>query len=430
MGTSEVGAVDVGLDLAQRDGGGGDAAVAIPDAITGILPPLVGQSPVGHALVLDVSIAVEVPVVLDPLEGPFRVGQELVHDLAGQPPAPQLSEQHDEERGGVGGAVVNAAAAERQRRRVTETHLVQDAAGLLLTSGVDVLPLEPGQCLQDPEGQVGIDEQGHPRRDERVAAEDGHEPWRPGRHHHALGKIRVEDAEGPEILGTRRDDRPQPVVVGLDLRHLAAPTGQALRRGGALDGLAAQIARVDRLAFDHRVELEAPGPLPVGGADGLEAGEIVRDQGRRREEVDDQTAADGAAPVRELELCLAVLAGDLSVGIAEPTLFDGEEVGEVGVDEQLHRAERGLVAEVADDEVLAHPLAHVPTPEHHERGVGETRARGAPGHERGREGVVGDHSQRLGPRPVHPQLEPGEDPLVPDEQALGRRGDDVALRGR
>ena len=42
-----------------------------------------------------------------------------------------------------------------------------------------------------------------------------------------------------------------------------------------------------------------------------------------------------------------------------PSLLHGEQVGEVGVEEQLHRTEGGLVAEVADDEVLAHPLAHI-----------------------------------------------------------------------
>ena len=281
--------------------------VAVPDAVGGVLPPLIGEPPVRHPLVLDVSVAVEVAVVLDPLERPLRVGQELVHHLAGEAPSAQLTEQHDEERGGVGGPVVDAPAAERQRGRVAEAHLVEDAARLLLASRVDVLALEPGQGLQDPERQVGVDEQRHPRRDERVAAEHRHEPRRAGRQHDALGIVGVEDPQRPEVLGARGDDGPQAVVIGLDLGHLATPLGQSLGRGGPVDRLAAQVAGVDRLALDDGVELQAARPLPVGGDDGLEADEVVGHHRRGREEVDDQTAVDRAPPVGELELAVAVL---------------------------------------------------------------------------------------------------------------------------
>ena len=56
-------------------------------------------------------------------------------------PPPQLAEQHHEQRRGVGAAVVDPAAAERERGRLAEAHLVQDAARLLL--GERVRPRSP-----------------------------------------------------------------------------------------------------------------------------------------------------------------------------------------------------------------------------------------------------------------------------------------------
>ena len=115
-----------------------------------------------------------------------------------------------------------------------------------------------------------------------------------------------------------------------------------------------------------------------------------------------------------------LLPGDLAVGITGPALLHGEEVGEIGVDEHLDGAEGGLVAEVADHQVLAHALADVAGPEDHQGGVGHSRSGTDPGDEGGREGVVGDGGQGLGPGPVDPELHPRQDPGVPDEQALGR----------
>jgi hypothetical protein len=102
---------------------------------------------------------------LDPLEGPVGVRAAAGRPPRAPAPPAQLAEQHDEQRRGVGGAVVDAPAAERQRRRLAEAHLVQDAARLLLGAGVDVLALEAGERLQHAEGEVGVDDERHPRRD-------------------------------------------------------------------------------------------------------------------------------------------------------------------------------------------------------------------------------------------------------------------------
>ena len=79
---------------------------------------------------------------------------------------------------------------------------------------------------------------------------------------------------------------PKPFVVGVDLGHLAPPPGQALGRGGPVDRLAAQLAGVDGLALDDRMDLDARRPFAVGGDDGLEAHQVVGHERRGGRELD------------------------------------------------------------------------------------------------------------------------------------------------
>ena len=60
--------------------------------------------------------------------------------------------------------------------------------------------------------------------------------------------------------------------------------------------------------------------------------------------------------------------------LVDPAFLDLEQVGEVGADEQLDRAERGLLAEVLDLDVFAHAAPDVAAAEHHEVRVGAARA--------------------------------------------------------
>ena len=257
VGPGQVGAVDVGLDLAQGDGGLGHRAVGEADAVPGVLPALIDETAVGGPVVLHIAVAVHVAEALDPVEGPLGVREELLHRLAGQAPASQFAEEHDEQRGGVGRAVVDAPPAERERRRLAEAHLVQDPARLLVAAGIDVLALEAGQRLEDAEGEVGVDQQGHPGGDEGVPTEDGHEPGSSGGHDHPFGEVRIEDAQRPQVLGAAGEDVAQAFVIGFHLGHLAAPAGQALGRGGPVDRLAAEIAGIDGLALDDGMDLDA-----------------------------------------------------------------------------------------------------------------------------------------------------------------------------
>ncbi len=246
----EVGGVCVALHLGQRDRRLGQGAVGELDAIPRVLPPLVGQAVISLALVFDVAVAVEVAVFDEPVDRRFGVGGERVDDLGGEAPAPKFAEHDDEQRRGVGGAVVDRAAAERQGRRLAEAHLVQDASRFFLGAGVDLGALETRQRLQHAEGEVGFDHHRHPRREQRVATEQRHEPRRTGSDDGALGVLGVEHAQRAEVFGAAGDDRRQQRVIGVDLGDRGAPAVESFlgRRHG--DGHAGLEARFDRLAVD------------------------------------------------------------------------------------------------------------------------------------------------------------------------------------
>ena len=77
-----------------------------------------------------------------------------------------------------------------------EPHLVQDPARLLLAQRVHHACPGGGQRLQRAQGQGRVDRQRHPRREQRVPAEQRHEPRRPGGHHDP-----VRDGPGPRCAG-------------------------------------------------------------------------------------------------------------------------------------------------------------------------------------------------------------------------------------
>ena len=201
-------------------------------------------------------------------------------------------------------------------------------------------------------------------------------------------------------------------------------------------------------ALEHRTHLDAGGPLGTGRDDHLERGQ-VRGQQRGVVKPDLHTSDDSTPTVRRDHRgrtqhvrrcrgtagtgCVGRLRGVSGAGHVHrggqlagtrlgthSSLLDGEEVGEVRPDEDLHGADGGLVGEVPDGQVLAHPLAHVPGAEDHQRGVGPSGSGHAARDEGGGERVVGHRGQGLGSDPVDQHLEPAEDPGVPDEQALGR----------
>ena len=194
------GRVDIALHLAQRDRRLGQPPVGEVDPVEGVLPALVDQSSVGGPAILDEVVTVRVAVGDDPVQGTVGVRQQGLDLVVAGAPPPGLLEQHDEQRGGVGGAVVDVAAAEHQIGREALAPLVHDPTGLLLGQRVCGPALERGQGLQRADRQRPIDRQGHPGRQQRVPAEQGHEPRRPGSHRDPVRVLRVEDPQHAEVL--------------------------------------------------------------------------------------------------------------------------------------------------------------------------------------------------------------------------------------
>ena len=126
----------------------------------------------------------------------------------------------------------------------------------------------------------------------------------------------------------------------------------------------------------------------------------------------------------------AIRAREQVADLLDPALLHLEEIGEVGIDEQLEHAERGLEAVVAHRDVFAHPATDVPVAEHHEVRVGETGLRLVAQHERRAERVDRGRRERFGPSAVHAQPELGQKPRVAKEETVRETGLHVARRER
>ena len=283
-GSGPVGRVGVCLHLGQRDRRLGYPPVGEVDPVPGVLPALVDQAAAGLAGVLDEPVAVGVAVALDPFQRAVGVRQQgLDLGVMAAPPL-QFPEQHDEQGGGVRGSVVGAAAAERERGGRAEPDLVQDLARLLLRRGVDGVPLPACQRLQRADGQPGIPGQQHPRGQQRVPAEQGHEPWRARRHHRPSRVLGIEDAQRPQILHAAVQHRGEVPVGRAHLRSALPPLPQPARGNGMLDGLAARVAQRHRDPIDDRHRFYAGRPLAAGGDRDMPLKDAAGDRrsGRRR----------------------------------------------------------------------------------------------------------------------------------------------------
>ena len=242
------------------------------------------------------------------------------------------------------------------------------------------------------------------------------------------GKSGSNIRSAPRSSAPAREHGAKTLVVGLHLRHLAAPPRETLCRRRVFDGLPAPVPRIYGPALDHRMHLDTRLPLAMGGHDDLEAHQVlpkVRGGGREPEH---RAAVHGSPAIRELHALVMDGTRDLPVGVPRTPLFHREQVREVGVQEQLDQAEGRLVAEVPDDDVLAHALTDVAGTEDHERGVRPARTRLDRETKVAEKGSSGNCGEGLGTAAVHPQLEAGEDPGVTDEQALGGARDHVAHR--
>ena len=364
----EVRRVHVALHLAERDRGLCEPPVGEARAVEGVLPALVLEPAIGGALVFHVAVAVAVAELLDPVEGAVGGGQERVDRVAPIAPAAELAEQHHEEGRRVDAPVVDAPAAERQLGRLAEAHLVENAAGLLLGDRIHLAALVQREGLERAQREVAVDEHRHPRREQGVAPEEGHEPRRAGGHDGALGVVGIEEPQRGQVLGGAGDEGGEGVVISGDRREVAPPGLEPGRRRGALDRLPAQVARRDLLTIDRRGELHARGPRATRRHDDVEHRMRAR-QLRSLGERESRAAPERPALVRPVDSLLADMHVQVA-GLLDASLLHLEQVGEVRGDGELEHAPRWLGSVVMHREVLAHPTTDPPVAEDHQLGVG------------------------------------------------------------
>ena len=108
---AHLGVVRVALEFARRTREARKRAVAVGDRVPGVLPALVLEAGLlVPALVRDVSVALEVRVLVDPVERSARLVFEVADKSRVAGPSFVLVEQHDVQRRRVGAAVVRASA--------------------------------------------------------------------------------------------------------------------------------------------------------------------------------------------------------------------------------------------------------------------------------------------------------------------------------
>ena len=169
--------VRVALKLAGRAREARQRAVAVGDRVPRVLPALVLEPGLlVAALVRDVAVALEVRVLVDPVQGRARLVLEPAHELRVAGPALVLVEQHDVERGRVGAAVVRRVRPLLEGRHLAVAHLVEDPARVLVAEVVDARALALAERAQRRRGELRRERQRLQAREDAVAAEHGHEP--------------------------------------------------------------------------------------------------------------------------------------------------------------------------------------------------------------------------------------------------------------
>src|SRR5712691_2420692 len=105
--TAHLGVVNVALNFASRTRQTREGAIGEQDGVPGVFPALVLQPRLlVAAAVLDIAIAITVPVIVDPGERSPGFHLKLPYKCSVARPALHLIEQDEEERSGVGSSIV------------------------------------------------------------------------------------------------------------------------------------------------------------------------------------------------------------------------------------------------------------------------------------------------------------------------------------
>jgi hypothetical protein len=303
--------------------------------------------------------------------------------------------------------------------------------------GVDLRVVLPGlQVCQDLErraGQLGAEQQRLQARDDRVPAEDAHEPGHAGAGELADAGVAGAHSQRREVGDGLDEAARQVLPARAQLRYAQLPRGQRVAHTADLLAEAPLCeARRHRLAVREREHVDVELPALARLERDAVADQAVRrlpalredDLGRVHEvrvDVLDQElialVVEGAAQPRRQRV------GAERVAEREVVVLDREDVGEVGADLHCEVELDRLHALVDHEDRVLHPLAdEALTPDR--EGVLRKAVAGPVAHEeRGGEVLDFVRCEQQRPLAVDRQLQAGEEPRVVCEQAL-----DVAVQ--
>src|SRR5262249_29238274 len=132
LGKKLLGAINVGLNFHERDRRPRQRAVSIDNGVTRVLPALIDEAPITVRGIFEITVAVDISVMLHPGEGPFDLAAQLMKRLQAAGQVGGASQKNQEEQRGVDRAVIGRVRDLAGTGQLADAKLVQDLAGLLV----------------------------------------------------------------------------------------------------------------------------------------------------------------------------------------------------------------------------------------------------------------------------------------------------------
>ena len=222
--------------------------------------------------------------------------------------------------------------------------------GFLLGQRVHLLALVIGEGLQGAQGQLGSQRQRHPRGQQRVAPEQGHEPRRAGGDHVAVGCVGSKIRSEPEVVIAPGDRSADIGIPDEPHRQFHPPVAVSAGRLGVVQFHVGREAADDVLIVDRRRRDNRRRPLASG-----RSGEAVSDV------VAGDTCTGGvypkpplvAVPFRLDHELITVHLQVLPPLVGDGVAFDLEEIGEIRADLEVECARDRLPRVIAYHQLLS-----------------------------------------------------------------------------
>lgn len=162
-------------------------APLVQNPVLGIAPPLIPVVVGPLTLILLEAVRVQVAEPVHPVEA--APGRALQRPQSGRiaQPAPQASQQEQEQRGGVGRAVIRGVRHGTEAGPLAAPQLVRDLPRLGVPERIQFSGLELAQTSQGRQRQAVVDDQGLVGGQQRVPAEQGYKPGQARRRHPQVG---------------------------------------------------------------------------------------------------------------------------------------------------------------------------------------------------------------------------------------------------